>query len=253
MPRQARTAASTASGMNISPARSRCVPAPMAMTAGTTSCTRPVPRLPPAALSPRALPFSASGKKKEMFVIEEAKLPPPKPARAAQPEQQAERRRRVAHDPGEGRRGDEQQECRDDGPVASAEARDGEGVGDAHRRADQAGDGDEPELLVQGEAEAGGREQRHDHAPQRPDAEAEELGEDRQAEVASRDRPAAAAPEGRVLRVPVVDPATRTVGRCRGGGSRAGRCRRGRGVARGQVRGHAGSVASRCFAALRPP
>src|SRR6476661_7041856 len=56
----------------------------MAITAGTTSCTRPVPRLPPAALSPNAFPFSASGKKKEMLVIDEAKLPPPKPARAAQ-------------------------------------------------------------------------------------------------------------------------------------------------------------------------
>ena len=81
-------AASRASGMNIRPARSRCVPAPTAMTAGTTSWTMPAPRLPPAALRPSALPFSASGKKKEMFVIDEAKLPPPKPARAAHEQQQ---------------------------------------------------------------------------------------------------------------------------------------------------------------------
>ena len=69
--------------MNISPARSRCTPAPIAMTAGTTIWTMPVPRLPPAALSPSAFPFSASGKKNEMLVIDEAKLPPPKPASAA--------------------------------------------------------------------------------------------------------------------------------------------------------------------------
>ena len=70
--------------MKTRPARSRRVPAPTAMMAGTASWTMPVPRLPPAALSPSAFPFSASGKKKEMFVIDEAKLPPPRPARAAQ-------------------------------------------------------------------------------------------------------------------------------------------------------------------------
>ena len=69
--------------MKTSPARSRWIPAPMVMTAGMTSWTTPVPRLPPAALIPKAFPFSASGKKKEMFVIDDAKFPPPKPARAA--------------------------------------------------------------------------------------------------------------------------------------------------------------------------
>ena len=38
----------------------------------------------PGSVEAQALPFSASGKKNEMLVIEEAKLPPPKPARAAQ-------------------------------------------------------------------------------------------------------------------------------------------------------------------------
>ena len=83
IPRQAPRAARRASGTKISPARSRWMPAPMAMTEGMTSWTTPVPRLPPAALSPNAFPFSASGKKKEMFVIDEAKFPPPKPASAA--------------------------------------------------------------------------------------------------------------------------------------------------------------------------
>ena len=89
MPRQAPSAASSTSGTKSRPARSRWIPAPIAMTAGTTSCTMPVPRLPPAALSPRAFPFSASGKKKEMLVIDEAKLPPPKPASAAMPRSSA--------------------------------------------------------------------------------------------------------------------------------------------------------------------
>ena len=40
--------------------------------------------LPPAALRPSAQPFCFSGKKHEMLVIDEAKLPPPRPASAAQ-------------------------------------------------------------------------------------------------------------------------------------------------------------------------
>ena len=41
------------------------------------------PMLPPAALRPSAAPFFEFGKKKLMFAIELAKLPPPKPAVAA--------------------------------------------------------------------------------------------------------------------------------------------------------------------------
>jgi hypothetical protein len=71
------------SGRNISPARSSCSPAAETITSGTASWTAAVPRLPPAALSPRALPFSRSGKKNEMFAIDDAKFPPPRPASAA--------------------------------------------------------------------------------------------------------------------------------------------------------------------------
>src|SRR5262245_1116636 len=39
--------------------------------------------LPPAALRPRAKPFSRSGKKNEMFAMLEEKFPPPRPAVAA--------------------------------------------------------------------------------------------------------------------------------------------------------------------------
>ena len=56
---------------------------PAVMTSGTTNCTTLTPRLPSPALSASALPFSAFGKKKEMFAIEEAKLPPPKPHSSA--------------------------------------------------------------------------------------------------------------------------------------------------------------------------
>ena len=56
---------------------------PAVMTSGTTNCTTLTPRLPSPALSASALPFSALGKKNEMFDIEEAKLPPPKPHSSA--------------------------------------------------------------------------------------------------------------------------------------------------------------------------
>src|SRR4051794_41815018 len=47
---------------------------------GVRSCTLETPILPPAAFSPSAHPFIRSGKKKEMLVMLEAKLPPPRPA-----------------------------------------------------------------------------------------------------------------------------------------------------------------------------
>ena len=47
---------------------------------GVTNWITATPMLPPAAFSPRAAPFSFSGKKKEMLLMEEAKLPPPRPA-----------------------------------------------------------------------------------------------------------------------------------------------------------------------------
>src|SRR5690606_9839038 len=81
--RHARNAASRMHGMNTSPARSSATPAPVTMTRGTASWTAAVPTLPPAAFQPRAAPFSRSGKKNEMFAIDDAKLPPPRPASAA--------------------------------------------------------------------------------------------------------------------------------------------------------------------------
>src|SRR5882724_4769845 len=54
-----------------------------ASTSGMRSCTVLTPMLPLAALSPRAKPFSRSGKKNEMLAMLEAKLPPPRPAVAA--------------------------------------------------------------------------------------------------------------------------------------------------------------------------
>src|SRR3569832_533141 len=52
---------------------------PAVMAIGTTNCTTLTPRLPRPALRASALPFSARGKKNEMFDIDEVKLPPPKP------------------------------------------------------------------------------------------------------------------------------------------------------------------------------
>ncbi|MGY4471486.1 hypothetical protein ACVWWK_007195 [Bradyrhizobium sp. LB9.1b] len=47
---------------------------------GVNSCTLETPILPPAAFRPSAHPFIRSGKKKEMLVMLDAKLPPPRPA-----------------------------------------------------------------------------------------------------------------------------------------------------------------------------
>ena len=47
---------------------------------GVRSCTLETPILPPAAFKPSAHPFIRSGKKKEMLVMLDAKLPPPRPA-----------------------------------------------------------------------------------------------------------------------------------------------------------------------------
>src|SRR5215471_10260506 len=56
---------------------------PAVTTSGTTNCTTLTPRLPSPAFRASALPFSALGKKKEMFDIDEAKLPPPSPHNSA--------------------------------------------------------------------------------------------------------------------------------------------------------------------------
>src|SRR5262245_54496694 len=56
---------------------------PTVIAIGTTNCATLTPRLPRPALSASALPFSAFGKKNEMFAMEEAKLPPPSPQSSA--------------------------------------------------------------------------------------------------------------------------------------------------------------------------
>src|SRR4051794_41927189 len=53
---------------------------PSVINSGVSSCTLETPMLPPAALRPSAHPFIRSGKKNEMLVMLEAKLPPPRPA-----------------------------------------------------------------------------------------------------------------------------------------------------------------------------
>jgi hypothetical protein len=146
-------------------------------------------------------------------------------------EQNAEGRLGPGHDPGERERGEEQQQGADDRPVAPAETGNGEGVGDADGRAHEAGQRDEPELLVEGQGEAGAGQERDHDAPQGPDTEAEELREDRPGEVASRDGTTGGEPETPVLGFPVIDPATRMgpgdIRRGRGGG---GSDKRGAGV-----------------------
>ena len=216
--RPARRRAGRAGRRSARPAPRRC-PHDATMTSGHGELhDAAVPMLPPAALSPAPCPSPRSGKKNEMLAIEEAKLPPPTPASAASASRTPKDSARMRDDPGQAAARDEQQQRGDDGPVAASEPRHGERVGDPDRRAHEARHRDQPELLVHGQAEPGPRQQRYDDAPQRPHAEAEELGVDRQGEVASGDPAATTAPERGVLGVPVVDPPAGAVGGCGGGG-----------------------------------
>ena len=74
-----------------------------------------------------------------MLAIEEAKLPPPKPAVPATSEEHPERHLGVLDDPGQAERRHEEEQGRDDGPVAAAEDRHREGVGDAEDGTDTRG------------------------------------------------------------------------------------------------------------------
>lgn len=121
-------------------------------------------------------------------------------------QEHAERSCGVRHRDGEADAGDEQHGGRDDGPVATAEARNHERVGDAQRGAHQARHGDEPEDLTRRQLEAGGREQ-DDDQPRLPDDEDRELGEDSPPQVTGGDGLADAVPLLGVPGVPVVDPA----------------------------------------------
>ena len=108
----------------------------VASTISPTSWATGTPRLPPPALMPSAQPFSRRGKKALMFVIEEAKLPPPTPANMATISSV------VNETPGSRKIairivGTSSSERADDGPVAAAEPGHGEGVREPQHRPDQ--------------------------------------------------------------------------------------------------------------------
>ena len=136
-------------------------------------------------------------------------------------QQHPERHLRVLHHPGHAERRHEQEQRRDDGPVAATEDRHGEGVGDAQHGTDPGGDGDHRERLTRGECPAvgaaghqrAGRVERAGHRddddrPEQPHREADVLGEDREAQVAAGDASAAGVPERLVVGVPALDPTT---------------------------------------------
>lgn len=79
----AHSPATTISGMYTPSTIRGCVAPAVPITSSPMSCTTGTPMLPPPAFSPSAQPFLRSGKKALMFVIEEAKLPPPMPVSAA--------------------------------------------------------------------------------------------------------------------------------------------------------------------------
>ena len=143
-----------------------------------------------------------------MFAIDEAKLPPPRPAVAADTANTQYGVAGIGHAGHHQSDRHEQQRGGDRRPVPPAEAGHGRRVGDAHRGTDQVGQGDEPEELVHGERETGGGQTHRDRAPQQPDREAHVLDDDRPDEVAAGDPPPGHGPEAFVIGMPVGDPAT---------------------------------------------
>ena len=137
----------------------------------------------------------------------EAKLPPPRPAVAADQHHQPERRLGMADEIGECNRRNEQHRRAEDRPVAAAERRDHERVGKPHQRADQSGQRHELKQLVGRVVEAGRRQLGGDDAPDQPDRKADMLGNDRPDEIAPGDKFALGFPEFRILWVPVRNPA----------------------------------------------
>ena len=91
-----------------------------------------------------------------MLAIDEAKLPPPKPAVAATSSSTPNGTSGLLTTQARPERRDEQQQRGDDGPVAAAEERHGERVGDAQQRADARGDGEDREALAGGKRPAVG-------------------------------------------------------------------------------------------------
>ena len=112
---------------------------------------------------------------------------PPPDLRSRRPEHQPERRVGLADEIGERDRRNEQYRRAEDRPVASAERRDREGVGESHQRADQSGQRHELEELVGREWKAGLRKLGGDDPPDQPDRKADVLGNDRPDQIASGD------------------------------------------------------------------
>src|SRR5713226_6551665 len=132
---------------------------------------------------------------------------------------QPERRLRVPYQHDQGHRGDEQEERADYRPVAPAEPRHGERVGEAHERSDQARQRHEREELRGGVLEPDAGQLGRGDAPDEPHRESQVLGENRPDEIAARDRFSALLPEFDVLRVPVLDPPRHVVSRLETGKS----------------------------------
>ena len=140
-----------------------------------------------------------------MLVIDEAKLPPPNPANAATIMNVVYDVPGVLHHPPRQHRRDQQQQRADDRPVAAAELGGGDRVRDAHERADQRGHRDQIELARRVDAVDGLRHEQHHHRPDRPDREADVLGEDGPDQVSLGDLLAAGLPGSDVFGVPVLD------------------------------------------------
>ena len=154
------------------------MPAPPTMT-GSSSWISATPRLPPAALRPSAVALLVGGVEEVDVGHRRGEVAA---ADASSRGDQAEHpvgRRRVLHGDREEQRRDQQQDAADDGPVAAAELRHRERVGQPQQRADQVGQRDQQEELLRGEREALRQQERRRDAPDQPDREADVLGEDR--------------------------------------------------------------------------
>ena len=139
-----------------------------------------------------------------MFAIDEAKLPPPTPAKVAMINSVGVRDARGQEDRDQRGR-DQQQQGADDRPVPAAERGHGERVRQPERGAGQGRERGQQELPGRVDPPLGAHEQ-HDHRPQAPDGEADVLGQHGEDQVALGDRRAGRLPELGILGAPVLDP-----------------------------------------------
>ena len=135
--------------------------------AAAANCITLTPRLPMPALRPSARPCMRFGKKNEMFDIDEAKAPPPMPESAASATNTPYGVVGIAQRDAGAQAGSEQQRRRDGDAVAAAGERDQERVGDAERRAAQAGD--RRERVVAGPSGTRNPSVLHPHDDDRPE------------------------------------------------------------------------------------